>query len=289
MKSAESLIDPLSFEPIGGDPHDQPHANDEKDELPNSLVAGLANDAIRRIASGPNILGHAHTVPPAVNLEDLCAALIQDDDVGAIEVIFSALEEETTEEVIYLKYLASAARMLGDWWLEDRASFAQVTIGTGTIISVMRKLKRRYMQSHSSRDVAVVFASVPGEDHTLGVRMAADLFRADGWDIELKTGQSYEELVADIERLPKSIVGLSIGGKRSLESLSRLVVALQECCPNAALVVCGHGVKDIKPQLSLMRLDGVAVDFEQARYQMAMLWDREMARSLGSVSQCPKH
>jgi methanogenic corrinoid protein MtbC1 len=63
------------------------------------------------------------------------------------------------------------------------------------------------------QDLTVIFASVPGDQHTLGIRMAADLFRNDGWEIVLKIGLSQDELIADIRKRPRCIVGLSIGGQ----------------------------------------------------------------------------
>ena len=67
------------------------------------------------------------------------------------------------------------------------------------------------------------------------------------------------ELVAEIKKLPRCIVGLSIGGRHSLERLSGLVEALHRHCPQAAIVVSGQDIDELRPRLSAMGLDGVAV------------------------------
>ncbi|MDZ7709375.1 MAG: cobalamin B12-binding domain-containing protein [Roseovarius sp.] len=95
---------------------------------------------------------------------------------------------------------------------------------------------RRSPEPHP-RDVTVIFASVPGEQHTLGIRMAADLFRGDGWEIALRVGLSEDELIAGISRQPRCIVGLSVGGRHSLDGLTALVKALHRHCPHVAIVV----------------------------------------------------
>jgi methanogenic corrinoid protein MtbC1 len=185
--------------------------------------------------------------------------------------------------VIYLKYLAAAARMLGDWWTEDRVSFTDVTAATGRIFELLRKITITAHPGSNRQDLTVVFASVPGEHHTLGIRMAADLFRDDGWEIALKIGLSEAELVAEIKKLPRCIVGLSIGGRHSLERLSGLVEALHRHCPQAAIVVSGQDIDELRPRLSAMGLDGVAAEINEAKEHISALWDREMARKSFSL------
>jgi len=167
--------------------------------------------------------------------------------------------------------------MLGDWWLEDRAGFSQVTIGTGRMFAIMRSMRHLFEPTFPAQDKTATFASVPGEDHTLGVRMAADLFRKDGWEIALKVGMTHDQLVAEIEQSPTGIVGLSISGRHSVDALSRLVVALHICCPHAILVVSGQDIEEVRPVLSLMGLDGIASTFEEAKEQLDTLWDTNMA------------
>jgi methanogenic corrinoid protein MtbC1 len=203
--------------------------------------------------------------------------LISDDDKAAAEMIIGVRAEGMAPEDIYLKYLAASARMLGKWWEEDRVSFVDVTVGTGRMYAIMRGMKHHFIPAFDLVEKSAVFAAVPGETHTLGVRMAADLFRKDGWDIALKIGLDHDDLVSDIEKSPSSIVGLSVSGRHSVEALSRLVVALNICCPQAPLVVCGHDIEEIRPLLSLAGLDGVAGNVEEAKEQMDALWDRKIA------------
>lgn len=207
-------------------------------------------------------------------------ALLSNDGATSAEEIISTLAKDTTREVIYLGYLAAAARMLGDWWTEDRVSFTDVTAATGRIFELLRKITITAHPGANRQDLTVVFASVPGEHHTLGIRMAADLFRDDGWDIALKIGLSETELVAEIRKLPRCIVGLSIGGQHSLDRLAGLVEALHRHCPQAVIVVSGQDVDGLRPRLSAMGLDAVAGEINEAKEHISALWDREMARDV---------
>ncbi len=240
---------------------------------------------IRRLASHNRNYDHVAHNPTTEELETLCAALISDDDTAAAAIVLGVRAEHVSAEAIYMKYLAASARMLGEWWLEDRATFVEVTVGTGRLFAIMRGMRHLFSPPAVSHRMSVFFASVPGEQHTLGVQMAADLFRDDGWDITLRTGLDHDDLVAEIERSPTSIIGLSIGGRHSIEPLSRLVAALRICRPRAPVMVCGHDIEEIRPILDLMGLDGIADEMADAKEQMAAIWDREIASLDSPVRQ----
>jgi methanogenic corrinoid protein MtbC1 len=110
-----------------------------------------------------------------------------------------------------------------------------------------------------------VFASVPDETHTLGVTMAADLFRDDGWDVSLRTGLSQDALIEEIEKLDCKLIGLSVSGEHSLRSLSKLVVALHIRLPATPILVAGQSIKEVAPLIDLIGIDGVASTIEDAR------------------------
>ncbi len=256
-------------------PHD---AADINGQPPFHLLVGLAHEVVRRLAYREMVADALPNAPSAQDVEDLCMALLSNEGRTSAEEMISTLAKDTTTEVIYLKYLAAAARMLGDWWTEDRVSFTDVTVATGRIFELLRNITIAAHPSSDKQDLTVVFASVPGEHHTLGIRMAADLFRDDGWEIALKIGLSEAELVAEIKKLPRCIVGLSIGGRHCIDRLAGLVEALHTHCPQAAIVVSGQDIEDLRPRLSAMGLDGVASEINEAKEHISALWDREMAR-----------
>lgn len=243
-----------------------------KDRLPEDLIASLVREVIKRVSSKDEIVSAYE--PSQDDLIKLSEALIADDDDAATLIIARLRSDGTPAETIYLKHLARSARLLGEWWEEDRVTFSRVTIGSGRIFAIMRSMRHLFEPPSLSSDKTAVFASVPGEDHTLGVRMAADMFRKDGWDIDLKVGLDHDELVAEIEKNPRGIVGLSISGVHSLEPLSRLIVALNISCPQSRVFVSGPDVNDMRPTLDLMGLDGIADSIDEAKVLVADIWDK---------------
>lgn len=241
-------------------------------------MAGFAHDVIRRIAE-MEVENDVRPYEPSVEeLSELCEVLVDDSDTSQARDLIARLDSRASAETISVIYLAAAARMLGEWWLSDRASFVEVTVGVGRIFEILRELRTIPKPVFEKRDVTVIFAAVPGEQHTLGVRMATDLFRGDGWEVTLKVGLTQKELVDDIAQRQRCIVGLSISGAHSLPALTSLLGDLQKFCPHAATLVCGQSIAEIKPQLSSLGVAAIAGTLEEAKESMSALWDREMSR-----------
>ena len=240
-----------------------------KSRLPEETVADLAREVLRRMA------GHADAFSiedHADEIEELCNALISlDADAGAAYVRKVRAEGASFEDV-YLGYLAGAAKMLGEWWENDLATFSEVTIGSSRMYAIMRAMSYQNRALPGSVYRSAVFASVPGETHTLGIRMATDIFRKDGWVIDLKSAPTHDGLVQEIGSADAQVIGLSAGGRHSIQPLARLVVALRIVCPAALILVSGQIVNEAEDLVALMGVDAVAEDIPGARVALNRLW-----------------
>lgn len=242
-----------------------------KSRLPAESVETLAREVIRRMAErGINLVVHT---PEAEDIEILCHALLSDDDQAGAEFIKELRTDGASIEALYLTYLAGSARMLGDWWDSSQVSFTDVALGTTRMYAIMRALRHQFSGRPTSPTRSAVFASVPGETHVLGVRMAADLFRKDGWDIDLKIGLPHDQLVQEIAQSDAFVVGISAGGTRSVEPLSKLIIALRISNPKSWIYICGHIVDEAKDAIALMDADGVLTDVADANELMKSIWD----------------
>ena len=244
-------------------------------KLPDNLVASLAREVILRVASKAEA---AEPVARPVSQEELLVfstALASDSPKSAAQIIAAERAAGRPAEDIYVNLLAPAARQLGDMWTSDHITFAQVTVGSGRIFAIMRSMRHMLETSALPDEPAVIFASVPGETHTLGVRIAADFFRNDGWNISLLVGLSHEDLLAEIAQISSRMVGLSFSGEHSLEALSHLIVALHICAPHLSIVICGQDAEEFRPILELMGVNGIAVTMEEAKAHFTRLSEAE--------------
>ncbi|PWR02626.1 hypothetical protein DKT77_10610 [Meridianimarinicoccus roseus] len=246
--------------------------------LPESALNVLAREVIARLAAQRGALRDeaAHPADPAL-IDTFCDALIGNAPNAAIDRITALRSNGATIDQVYLGVLAPAARRLGTWWDESRASFAEVTIGVARIYGIMYALRAEFPLPVDFERRRAAFASVPGEDHTLGVSMAADLFRKEGWEIDLKLGHDHDGLVQALAIGDSPIIGLSAGREEALPGLIRLIVALRVSNPRAYILVAGRYVAAHADTLALTGADAAASEVPEALAAMDLLWERAMA------------
>lgn len=246
-----------------------------KSRLPDDVVASLAREVLRRLAEHQVAVDYSVEPYPDDIIATLAHALISDDTNQAAALVKARRSEGAKEDAIYLAYLAPAARMLGEWWLEDKVSFAQVTTGSGRIYAILRSLRPNLSPTPMRvSGKSALFAPVPDDTHTLGVKMATDLLRKDGWEIELLMGLDHDALVERIARSDQRVIGLSAGGAYSLPNLAKLVVAIRAWAPNALILISGQVVEEAEDTVALMGPDAMAAELEDARNALDSLWRR---------------
>lgn len=208
--------------------------------FPPDAVEALAGDVLRRLAGTAPWPGPF--VPPVIHDEDIdafCQALIQPASEASLRYIEARRAEGVTRMGVYLGYICAAARRLGEGWDRDEYSFLDVTTGTGHLYALMRALRAERPPGAVPFDARrhALFATVPGEDHSIGITVAADMFRERGWEIDLMTGVDHESLIAQVERSAPGIIGLSLSTEDRFDALARLVVAMRLVAPEAIIGV----------------------------------------------------
>lgn len=236
-------------------------------QLPQDAVVSLAREVLVRLA---NMTSNPATPPGTIRA--LADALISADPQAAAKLIEQYHLEGTDVKKLYLDYLAPAAQRLGQYWEHDEITFTDVAIGTGRIYAIMRNLARRFPPIELPQQKSAIFASVPDESHTLGVTMAADLFRKEGWTIDLEIGAPHDALIDRITRSGHLLIGLSGAGLHSLSALTRLVLALRISLPHALIFVSGNTVAEAGESLKLLHIDGMSTDFDDTLRQMNDFW-----------------
>ena len=240
--------------------------------LPPDSIGSIVQEILNRVKSRSQQTHYSINTPSPEKVERLAYALISDDDSEGAKFIQNVREDGASLDAVYLTYLAKAAHLLGEWWTDDHVSFVEVTVGSSRIYSIMRGLSHLFMPRGPVEVKSAVFATVPGETHVLGVRMARDLFAKEGWDIDLKIGKTHDQLVDEIAKTDCLIVGLSAAGGHSAAALAKLVMALRISNPAAHIFVSGSIANEADDILALMDLDGIAPDITQARHFMDKAW-----------------
>jgi methanogenic corrinoid protein MtbC1 len=228
--------------------------------LSEDSVLVLAQEVIARLAVRPPPAPEAPAPPSPERIARLAAALIDPDGASALADMEAARADGATLEAVYVGYLSAAARLLGERWSADDVTFGEVTMAAGRILAIMRALAVGGTAGAPRPSRRVVFAPTPGDDHTLGVRMATDLFRAEGWDVELLLGLTHQDLVDAVAASDRRLVGLSASGRRAGPALARLIVALRVARPDAFLLISGPIVAEAEDFVAALGADAAAAD-----------------------------
>lgn len=235
--------------------------------LPPEAVEVVASDIVRRLAQATTRGPDFESPPiPEEGVAAFCDALIQTEPDAALRFIEDRRAEGTSLSGVYLGYISGGARCLGERWERDELSFLQVTCGTGHLYALMRALRSEFSFAHQKFDNrrVALFATVPGEEHGVGITVAADMFREAGWEIDLETGTEHDELVAHVEMTRPHIIGLSFSTEHRLDALVRLVVAIRLVMPGAIIGVASSSNVDAERLRNLVDIDLVFSDVPSA-------------------------
>lgn len=209
------------------------------DDLAKTAVARLCQEG-----RASAISRDALTVLGSPCVAAMAYALCDPNDAAAQVLVDALLEAGISVEDLCHGHLAPAARRLGALWDQDRLPFTEVALATARIQSILRRLPARRWPLHAGRGPGAIFAAVPGEMHTLGVMMAAELFRRGGWDVSLLVGLTHDELLARLTRDDRPVIGLSCSGEHTFPALRRLLAALGNARPDAQILVSGQIIAD---------------------------------------------
>ncbi len=233
---------------------------------------GLAREVVRQLAQRASEVETTDPeYPEADIIETLCRALVNTDAEKARTMMLHLQRDGLTLDVLYARYLAPAAGTLGKWWDDDEISFVGVTLGVARIFDLVRLLRDQLPAPRITRSVPVLFAAVPGENHGVGVEMAAELFRQHGWDTRLLVGADHADILSEIRTISCLVLGLSSGGRRTADALARIVHAVRVAHPEIYILVSGHVVVSEPELIAAISPDSAVASVEDALATMEAL------------------
>jgi MerR family transcriptional regulator, light-induced transcriptional regulator len=208
--------------------------------------------------------------PSIESLRALADLAIREDFSAVVAYVEALVERGVPIEDAYLEWLAPAARQMGCDWESDRTDFSSVTIGMWKLQQAMHALSPTFLKDtltiKSPR--RILLASVPGEQHTMGLFMVSEFFRRGGWDVWSELPSNYEDIVGKARGEWFDLIGLSVGGDHKLEALTQAIAALRRASRNAeVLIMLGGPILVSNPEIAV----AVGADFAagDARHAVA--------------------
>jgi len=248
-----------------------------EEKFPNDALRLLAEEVLSRLASRFVEVPQAENDAPSdESIDALADALISKDDNEGLNFVMALQKQKVDRDTIYLGYLAGAARCLGERWVADTLSFTDVTLGVGRLYVILRALRSIFAPEMICRDTGKIalFCSAPGEDHVLGVTMAADMFRERGWTIDLQTAVSHENLIQIACSRHFPIIGISASTRRMIVPLTRLIASLRVVSPASYIVVSGELTLQEDDLAKIVDADFVAHNASEAIEELHRIADK---------------
>lgn len=193
-------------------------------------------------------------------LTALADLAIREDFSAVVAYVEALVDRGVPIEDAYLEWLAPAARQMGCDWESDRADFSSVTIGMWKLQQALHALSPTFLKDTVALKSPrrVLLATVPGEQHTMGLFMVSEFFRRGGWDVWSELPSDYEDIAAKARGEWFDLIGLSVGSDHKLDALTQAIAALRRASRNAdALIMLGGPILVSNPEIMV----AVGADF----------------------------
>lgn len=174
-------------------------------------------------------------------------------------------------EAVMMELLAPSARLMGEFWCEDRRDFVEVTLGLARLQQLVRQFRLPVVGCESRGHAFLV--PVPGEQHTFGVRLVEEHLLRAGWKVTAILRASEGEITRLVAAEEFDFVGFSVTAERLLPDLRSAIRTVRSNSRNRNVRIIVGGVLFAGQSLSAADLeaDAIVSDAQEA-VAMAQEW-----------------
>ncbi len=223
-------------------------------------------------------LVHAHAKPRvdaggkqairAPEVEAFARALLERSPEPSQRLLDAHRERGVSLEAIYLDLFVGAAHLLGEWWESDESTFSQVTLCMNRLHGMLNELSPSFhagtMRSSldHSGERRILMATLPGQQHTLGLSMLAEFFRREGWIVLAIPAPEPGLIQASLSTHWFDVLALSASTDAEIDDLGSTIRAARKTSRNSRLsVMIGGPLLLRQPQIGeALGADGVSTD-----------------------------
>ncbi len=158
-------------------------------------------------------------------VDRLLRAVVAPTDDFVHDAIAEMLAGGIRREAIVDYFIPAVAERLGEGWLDDTTSFAEVTIAGARLQGVLHRIAPRWDEAErSSVDAPAILLIVPeGETHTLGSTVLVGQLRRKGLSVHFILAPTREELAQRMSKTTFNAVFVSVTCDEILER-SRVLI-----------------------------------------------------------------
>lgn len=234
-----------------------------------SLSTLIESEIIPRLmvshaAAAPAVAPAALRGIDADEVEAFAPLVMQVEADALLLHVESILARGVPFDTILVDLLAPTARLLGEFWEDDRCDFIDVTMGLWRLQEIVRELSARVpaIDSPDGQRRRALFAAMPDDQHGFGTLLVDEMFRHHGWDSEVAIGTTTPELLEQVGGRSFDIVGLTVTRDCHIARLPSIILALRTVSrnPRVRILVGGRIFGDNPSLAGEVGADGTASD-----------------------------
>jgi methanogenic corrinoid protein MtbC1 len=193
-------------------------------------------------------------------------AVLAGDRCRAESLILEAHTDGASVTDIYENILTPAQARLGRMWHRGEITVADEHFGSATTQAIMGQL-RSHFQRAKPNGRTMVATSTPGDLHEIGLRMVADLFEINGWNvIYLGANTPIIDVIELLERRHSELLALSVSTALTLRDAGELIDAVRgsEAIERTKVLIGGPPFKAVQELWRELGADGCALSATEA-------------------------
>jgi MerR family transcriptional regulator, light-induced transcriptional regulator len=203
-------------------------------------VEGLARLALERLAQRPG----RNDLSPAF-LDSFCTLLLEGNYRATERILETMTQGRAGYAGVADGILAAAARHLGEKWLADGASFAEVSVAVAQIFRLNQAFGQRYTPwTRVAGQRLAIFGTLPAQSHNLGIVLAAEAFRQEGWQVKLLLDTPGQDIVERVRRMRPEVVGFSVSVNDRRHQVEYVIGELRALPLRFRVLVGGSAAQD---------------------------------------------
>jgi methanogenic corrinoid protein MtbC1 len=201
----------------------------------------LAHRVPEECAASPLAAGQRVTAEDVAVFAEL---VLHEDDRAVRDCVIALRDRGVPTEAIFLELLSPVARHLGEMWERDLCTFTEVTVGLGRLQKVLRENSSAgglfKPAGQSERGQRILLMPCPGEQHTFGLSLVAELFHRAGWDV-VTCFLATDAAAVMVKKDWYDVVGFSLGSETGVARLRAAMALVRQVSQNPRIPIIAGG------------------------------------------------
>lgn len=193
--------------------------------------------------------------------EAFLEALLTGDERAAETVAREAMETGLEEAAICEEIITPAMHTVGEMWAGGLITPADEHLATELSLRVLALQREAFRRAGERTSQQVLLAGVEGEQHVVGLAMAANLLRHAGYDVRfLGPDVPVQSLSRIVARRRPHVVALTVTMRDSALLVDLALAEIEHASPGTGVVLGGSGLPETLMESERLALSHTLTD-----------------------------